>query len=190
MSFDPREDEEEASSRRFRNEPRRPRRPLDRFDEDDDGGRRGRSPRDDAAAQTFPPAILMLACAVLNVPVVLFCAWTFFFHMWMNVDDFVANQQQVKALGLNNDEVLKNPSGYLLQIRITYGVLTAFLSMTTLLVLLGSIQMLRLRGYALSLIGAFALTTPCVTACCIVGQIVGIWALVVLFTASVREQFR
>jgi hypothetical protein len=31
---------------------------------------------------------------------------------------------------------------------------------------------------------------PCVTLCIGVGQIVGVWALIVLFTTSVREEFR
>ena len=199
MSFDP-QLPEEADERNQRRDERRVRRDDDEFEparrrwDDDDDARRRPSARADAASYALPPAIVMIVCAILNVPAVLFCAWTLIFHLSMNVDDFVANQQQAKQvmqnMGFNNDRLLQNPAASLLQIRLTYGFLTGLYSISTLLVFLGGIQMMRLRGYALSLIGAFALTIPCGTSCCVIGQVVGIWALVVLFSATVREQFR
>ncbi|MFQ3648849.1 MAG: hypothetical protein SNJ75_00840 [Gemmataceae bacterium] len=161
---------------------------------DDVDARRHPSRRDIASSYTRPPGIVMLICAVLNVPAILFCAGTLFWHLRMNVDDFVANQQEVKpvmrGIGFDNDQLLRDPASSLMQIRVTYGVLTVFLSFTTLLVFLGGIMMMRLQGYVLSLISAIVLTLPCTTLCCLVGQAVGIWALMVLLTTWVREEFR
>ena len=195
MSFDPNlpDDGDERPRRREQRLSRyddhdRPRRSA--YD-DDDAPRRRSSPRDEARSYATPPAIIMIVCALMNVPAVLFCAWTLIFHLSMNVDDFVANQRKVKQdIGLNNDQLLQNPAASLTQIQITYGIMTTVFGLATLLILLGGIQMMRLRGYALSLIGAFALTIPCITSCCVVGQGVGIWALIVLFTTSVREEFQ
>jgi uncharacterized membrane protein len=56
----------------------------------------------------------------------------------------------------------------------------------------GGIRMLSLKNYALSICGALAAVVPCVsaTACCGIGEIIGIWALVVLINENVRAAFR
>lgn len=61
-----------------------------------------------------------------------------------------------------------------------------------LLTMIGGWRMWSLRNYGLALTGAIVTAIPCIscTACCGVGEGVGIWALVVLLNPDVRAAFR
>ncbi len=60
------------------------------------------------------------------------------------------------------------------------------------LTLLGGVRMLSLRSYALSVAGAISAAIPCLSCggCCLFGEIIGIWALVVLLNPDVKAAFR
>jgi hypothetical protein len=62
----------------------------------------------------------------------------------------------------------------------------------SILTLLGAVSMLRLRAYTLSVLGSVAAVIPFVscTACCGLGEAIGIWALVVLMNEEVKAAFR
>jgi hypothetical protein len=62
----------------------------------------------------------------------------------------------------------------------------------SLLTILGAIGMMRLRMHWLAVIVAVLTAIPCISplACCLVGEGVGIWALVILLTPEVRAAFR
>jgi hypothetical protein len=57
--------------------------------------------------------------------------------------------------------------------------------------ILGGVRMRQLRNHTLAVVGAVASAIPCVScsACCGLGEVVGIWALVVLLNAEVRAAF-
>jgi hypothetical protein len=61
-----------------------------------------------------------------------------------------------------------------------------------LVILLGGIQMCRLRGYGLAMVGAILALLPCISpsGCCILGQVAGIWAIAVLINPDVKSAFR
>ncbi len=63
--------------------------------------------------------------------------------------------------------------------------------LSSTLTLIGGIRMLSLKNYALGICGAICAALPCLSglACCGVGEIVGIWALVVLINPDVRAAF-
>jgi hypothetical protein len=69
------------------------------------------------------------------------------------------------------------------------GILLLF---TGALMIWGGIRMYSLRTYGLAVIAALLTALPCLScsACCGVGEGIGIWALVVLFRADVRSAFR
>lgn len=69
------------------------------------------------------------------------------------------------------------------------GGLHVFLAMLTLL---GGMRMLFLRSYGLAVFCAAVMAIPCVSpaACCLMGEAVGIWALIVLLNPNVRALFR
>jgi presenilin-like A22 family membrane protease len=54
--------------------------------------------------------------------------------------------------------------------------------------LIGAIQMLRGKSYAWSMTGTIAGMLPC-SACCVLGLVFGIWALVVLNQPDVKQAF-
>ncbi|HVS34671.1 MAG TPA: hypothetical protein VMS17_03755 [Gemmataceae bacterium] len=54
---------------------------------------------------------------------------------------------------------------------------------------LGGMRMLRLRSYGLALTSSILTVIPLATPCCLIGQIAGIWALIVLLNRTVRSGF-
>jgi hypothetical protein len=61
-----------------------------------------------------------------------------------------------------------------------------------ILTMLGGFRMKSMRSYALSIVGAITAAIPCLSCggCCGFGQIVGIWALIVLLNEQVKAAFR
>jgi hypothetical protein len=55
--------------------------------------------------------------------------------------------------------------------------------------LFGAIRMMSLHSYGLAMLGAMLTAIPCVTPCCLIGQVAGIWALIVLINPDVRKAF-
>jgi hypothetical protein len=68
-----------------------------------------------------------------------------------------------------------------------YGALSILIG---LLGLFGGMRMAKMRSYGLALTGAILTAIPCVSPCCIGGQIVGVWAMVVLMSGDVQAAFR
>jgi hypothetical protein len=68
----------------------------------------------------------------------------------------------------------------------------AVAGLASLLMILGGAQMCRLRGYGLAVIAAILAMIPCVSCggCFALGQVAGIWALMVLANPEVRSAFR
>jgi hypothetical protein len=58
--------------------------------------------------------------------------------------------------------------------------------------ILGAVKMRTLRSRGLAMTGAVLAMLPCISplGCCLVGEAVGIWALIVLCNAEVRAAFR
>ena len=69
------------------------------------------------------------------------------------------------------------------------GVFWLILSLITIF---GGVRMMSLRSYGLAVAGAVIAVIPCVSpsGCCLLGEIAGIWALIVLMNADVRAAFR
>lgn len=90
-------------------------------------------------------------------------------------------------------ELTKKPADELKsQIMLTGWGLAALGLLSSALIIGGGIRMLSLKSYSLGVCGAIFAALPCVSgvACCGVGEIVGIWALIVLLNAEVRAAFR
>jgi hypothetical protein len=59
----------------------------------------------------------------------------------------------------------------------------------SLMIILASIQMLRLRTYPLAVLGCFLAMVDCGSYCCLIDLPLGIWGLVILLRPEVREAF-
>jgi hypothetical protein len=62
-----------------------------------------------------------------------------------------------------------------------------------LIVIFAGVRMMGLKSYSLAVFGSILAAIPCVSCpggCCLLGQIAGIWALIVLLNTDVRSAFR
>ena len=71
-------------------------------------------------------------------------------------------------------------------VRLIYG---AGAALTSLLTLAGARNMLMLRSYRLALTSAILTALPFVTPCCVLGQVAGVWAFILLMQPDVRSGF-
>jgi hypothetical protein len=60
----------------------------------------------------------------------------------------------------------------------------------SIIALVGAIRMMSLRSYGLAVASSVLTLIPCVTPCCFLGQIAGVWGLIVLMNSEVRSAFR
>ena len=58
-----------------------------------------------------------------------------------------------------------------------------------ILMILGGMKMRILQAYRLALIGSIVALIPCIGGCCLLGQIAGIWSLVVLMNPEIKQKF-
>lgn len=68
----------------------------------------------------------------------------------------------------------------------------AVAGLASIIMIVGGIQMSRLRGYGLAVFASILALIPCVSCggCFALGQVAGIWALMVLANPEVRSAFR
>ena len=57
-------------------------------------------------------------------------------------------------------------------------------------VIFGAIKMMNLQSYGLAMAAAIVASIPCISPCCCVAMIPGIWSIVVLANADVKAAFR
>ncbi len=139
------------------------------------------------------PAIALIVVGILNM---LWVGWTFFnvgmmtltpanqFHKQM-LDLYQSFPQMQAEMSKRSPDELKTQSLFIGWAWVALGLLS------TVLVLAGGIRMLSLKNYALGIAGAVSAALPCLTCggCCLFGEIIGIWALIVLINPEVREAF-
>jgi hypothetical protein len=69
-------------------------------------------------------------------------------------------------------------------------VLAALTFLASLLLMAGGYAMCRMRSWGLAVFAAAVAGVPLATSCCGVGQLVAVWALIVLLSNDVRNAFR
>ncbi len=164
---------------------REPIRRDDDYDDDDRGTRK-------AKERTNVPGILLIIVGVLNILGALY--FTFNGFVVLNAPPELLNQQtninpeQKKALeqqGWSLEKIMHG-AGWLY---VAVGIIGALAAIITLV---GGIRMRSLRGYGLAVLGSVITLIPFLapTGCCLLGQVAGIWALVVLLSADVKAAFR
>jgi hypothetical protein len=147
-----------------------------------------------ARAKTNVPGILLIIVGLLNAVA---AAWML----------FAAQQAQNARVEDIEREMEKNPAqrqqleqlkkqGYTMQQMVDIAVkgLTGFGSagiVAALLTIIGGWQMRSLRAYPLAFIGSLLAAIPCISpgACCLLGEVAGLWGLVVLLNSDVSSMF-
>jgi hypothetical protein len=168
-------------------------------DEFDDRGSdhddRGEDAATDAAmARTNLPGIFLIIVAIFNLFGVLGTGFTALKNGTMTRDEFEVNQKAVADLGgMFGAQAQKMSYEDQKTGAIFYGVWAAAALLGTILPLIAGIRMRSLRSYGLCMVGAVISVVPCisVSSCpCFFGAAIGVWALVVLASADVKNAFR
>jgi hypothetical protein len=140
------------------------------------------------AGRTSPPGIFLIVVGILNVLAGLGCGGCAVF--FMSVPDELI-EQGFKQQPPENRKAMEEQGIGPQQLRNIYvfggGIPGVLGVITGPLILIGGIQMCRVRGYAM---GVFASVLALLFGCCILGQAAGIWALVVLVNPDVKAAFR
>ena len=146
-----------------------------------------------AAAKANLPGILLIVTAILNVVAALLCLLGAVGVMNLPDQTFEQAIEQQPAENRKNLEDLGWGPEELRHIYVACCGIPGVLGLLTApLILFGGIQMCRLRGYGLAIFGSILALLPCISpvGCCLVGQVAGVWALIVLASPDVRAAFR
>lgn len=142
--------------------------------------------------QVKMPAIFLIIVAVINL---FFVAYEFvntLFIVQKPAADYFEQMRTVyKMIGLPNVLDGQTPEGLKAQ-SVAMSALSGGIGLVvSLVILLGAVQMLRLRSWGLSMAGAILAVIPCITCsgCCGLGEGIGIWAMVVLVSEPVKAAF-
>lgn len=185
MSFDP----------NFQNEPPTP--PL------------GQPPADGLATPAFGPAstirqkvtipaVLLLVSAILNL---LFAAY-FVANLLLSPPPEVQREMMKKHPMFQSPEMIKaledaekqgwTPEKMAEVGQYTNSTLIATNVLIALLGILAGIRMLQLRSYGLAVLASLLTSIPLISgsSCCCIGEVAGVYALIVLLRTDVRDAFR
>jgi hypothetical protein len=141
------------------------------------------------------PAICLIVVGILNLFFAFYMIFNSAVTTAMSADKLKAQQLQMfESLmpGMKAEAEKKTASEIKTQAMLINWPLTLFALLASILPIVAGIRMLSLKSYALGICGAIAAAIPCisVTACCGLGEGIGIWALVVLLNADVKSAFR
>jgi hypothetical protein len=155
----------------------------------------------DAARRVKAPAVFLIVANIISLLVALVqCGGTIYLatlgpdglqQQRLHMIDFFGGSAQKKDLDDAKAEILKEDKqaayvSTMLQ-NVASGVVWLLASVVALY---GAFRMMALKSYGLAVTSAILTAIPCVTPCCLLGQIAGIWAAVVLFNPAVRSAFR
>lgn len=160
-----------------------------------------------ARERLLTPAILLIVLSVLNLLAFLYSLGNAIFTTLTPADDLVKAQIAMyekagEMLGPGMAKATKpaieqiqetEPAAFKRQALLVGWLMTAASLIVPVLGLLGGINMLRMRAFGLAVSGAVATAIPCLSAsgcCCGLGQVVGVWCIVVLMNPDVRSMFR
>ncbi|MFO0880454.1 MAG: hypothetical protein U0840_24175 [Gemmataceae bacterium] len=148
------------------------------------------------------PALFLIAIAVLNVLVSFYTGFETTRALVTPADklynDAVENANRLgdafptlkKQMGEAMEK--QTPEGLRTQVILQFGIPTIVILMTSLLMLFGGVRMMQLRSYGLCVLVSILAATPCISpmGCCCMGNIAGIWSLIVLLSPEVRSSFQ
>ncbi len=139
------------------------------------------------------PAIALVVVGVLNFLMAAWPALQAFQVTRLSQEDFEEQMEkqnpqarvQLKEMGWTTEGILHGSIW-------TFGIWSAVDFCCSLLVILGGIRMMALKNYGIAVFASILAALPAIScsACCAVGEIVGIWALIVLLSAEVRAAFQ
>jgi hypothetical protein len=140
------------------------------------------------------PAVFLIVVGVLNLLGALYLSFEAVTYAMMSVERFEeARQLMMQKLPFLAEYLEQQDAAQLKATNTATSAIWAVVAfVAALLTLVAGIQMRLLRYYGLAVIGAIVAALPCISCvgCCGVGEVVGIWALVILLQPDVRALFR
>ncbi|HEY1171172.1 MAG TPA: DUF4339 domain-containing protein [Verrucomicrobiae bacterium] len=130
--------------------------------------------RERALSMVKAPAIALIVYAAISV------GWLGLQALGMVVEP---DYRQMSGIDPEAAEMAKQMRGPMMVGMLGGGVVSV------ILIFLGAFRMLNLKNYGLAMTGAIAAFLPCICPCCLLGIPLGIWALVVLNNADVKNHF-
>lgn len=146
----------------------------------------------------YIPAVLLIISGIINLLCSLLPAISGVQTALTPLEKIKESQQQALQLlrdmgyGGADPYAGKDPQTFKTNNTIQMFVTAAVLLLAGLLSIVGGLRMYKLRGYGLAMTGAIVTALPCIscTGCCGFGEVVGIWAVVVLLNPDVRNAFQ
>jgi hypothetical protein len=145
------------------------------------------------SARVTPPAVALLVMAIVNVLAGLGLAGFGTIYTQMPPEKFEQIMEQQNPAQFNQMKQMGWSVKTFINIYIFGGLGGGCVALgVSLLVILGAIRMMMLRSYGLAVFASILMAIPCISpaACCLLGEGIGIWALVVLLSPEVRAAFR
>lgn len=148
------------------------------------------------------PGMFLIAVGVLNL---LVCLYTGFETVRgalvpaekMHADALENAERIAELVPAMRDRLLESiaettPEAMKTQALLQFGGTTVVLLLGALLIILGGVRMMMLRSFGLAVLAAIVAATPCISpcGCCCMGNLIGLWALVVLLSPDVRMAFQ
>lgn len=172
--------------------------------------------RELARSRLMFPAILLLILAIFNLLLALFQTGATGYAAVISAEDVREMQaSQTERIGKITENMTQDPAAKkkiqedlgkaVAEIRAKNAgdIKTAYLAqnvpialvglLIAVLTLWGSVNMMRVKGFGIAMTGAILTIIPCLSVggcCCGLGQVAGIWALVVLLTPEVKAAFQ
>lgn len=149
-----------------------------------------------AMARTGPAGIMLVVVGVINLLLTLFSLGSTALQMSLTDEQYAEQMAPTVELlekmfpNSNIAQEMTKP-GMRTQMAVSNLISGGVSGVVSLLMIFGGVWMRQLRGYGVAMTGAILGLLPCLTAtgCCGLGQVAGIWALVVLADANVRMGF-
>jgi hypothetical protein len=132
-----------------------------------------------ARALILPPAIALLVATVIG----------FLGDIYITVvlkTNPAEVEKQFKAMNMNMAQGQQMSTADILRVTLVLHEVCAVIS---LMVILATTQMLRLRMYPLAILGCFLAMIDCGSYCCLIDLPLAVWCLVVLLRPEVRDAF-
>ena len=139
------------------------------------------------------PAMFLMIVGGLNLLVTLYFVVNGLYTALTPPERLAESQAAMaRVLGAKEEVDKKTPAELRSQGILVSAVGAGLTFVCALLSILGGWRMYRLRSYGLSVVGAVSAAIPCLSlsACCGLGEGVGLWALIVLMKPEVRDAFR
>lgn len=144
------------------------------------------SGREAAADRVKVPAIGLIVVGVINV---ILSVWGLIQVLFVKPDvaQFNAQMDQLNSVNPQIGQFMQQWVHFLYG---PFGIANyIFQLIISVLILMGALKMLKLRSFEFSYAAAILSFLPCISPCCCLGLVFGIWAIVVLSKADVKTQF-